>query len=232
MLRSTSPVRWILIASASLPLVLGGCGGSATVAAAAGLPPGEVQAGLQRVTALDQSYRVVFQWEYQEPGARFRGEGVARLEPPYRGRLDLFTASGDRVAAAVLTGDHLTVLEGMPVVVPPAMMLWGALGVLHPTAGFRASEARRIADAEIELHYRGAGAESMVLRVSDNRIQRLDRLGDGRREELRLEFLSPEARFPREALYRDLVAVRELRLRIESEESVETYPAHVWMPDA
>ncbi len=202
------------------------------MAAAAGLPPGEVQAGLQRVTALDQSYRVVFQWEYQEPGARFRGEGVARLEPPYRGRLDLFTASGDRVAAAVLTGDNLTVLEGMPVAVPPAMMLWGALGVLHPTAGFRASEARRITDAEIELHYRGTGAESMVLRVSDNRMQRLDRLGDGRREELRLDFSSPEARFPREALYRDLVAVRELRLRIESEESVETYPAHVWIPDA
>jgi hypothetical protein len=212
--------------------MLGGCGGGAAPISSSALPASEVQAGLQRVTALDASYRIVFQWEYQEPGARFRGEGVARLEPPYRGRLDLFTASGDRVAAAVLTGDDLRVLEGMPVSVPPAMMLWGALGVLHPTAGFRPTEARRLADAEIELQYRGGGAETLVLRTAENRMRRLERLGEGRREELRLDFSSPDARFPREALYRDLVAVRELRLRIESEETVETFPAHVWIPDA
>lgn len=225
------PVRWTFFHLMAVTVLLGGCAGS-TTSAPAGLPPAEIQSGLQRVSALDHPYRVVFNWEYQEPGARFRGEGVARLEPPYRGRLDLFSASGDRVAAAVLTGDELRVVEGTAVAVPPAMMLWGSLGILHPTAGFRPSEASRVGSSAIELVYRSGAEERIQVRASENRVERMDRTGEGRREELRLQFESPESRFPREAVFRDHVAVRELRLRITSEEIVETYPAHVWMPDA
>jgi len=223
--------RWPLIVFALMSLPLVGCAGGVSPSTPA-LSPLDVEMGLRRVTALDRPYRIVFQWEYQEPGARFRGEGVARMEPPYRGRLDLFSSSGDRLSTAVLFGDELRVLDGMPVPVPPAMMLWGALGVFHPAAGFQALSARQFDGSEIELRYRGPGEDVLVLGLSANRLVRLDRQGGGRREELRLQFDSSDRRFPREAIYRDLVAVRELRLRLEREEVVETYPSHVWIPDA
>jgi len=222
--------RWSL-AVVLMAASLLGCAGAVGPSAAT-LTPADVEDGLRGATAIDRPYRVVFQWEYQEPGARFRGEGVARMEPPYRGRLDLFASSGDRLSTAILVGDALWVIEGAAVQVPPAMMLWAALGVFHPTAGFRATEARRLGAAEVELRYQGQGDETLVLGIQGNRLMRLDRQGAGRREELRLQFASPDRRFPREALYRDHTAVRELRLRLEQEEAVEAFPSHVWIPDA
>jgi len=220
------PSGWTL----ALLALAGGC-------ASAPPPPeppvdaGAVQREAEAASRLDRPYRLVFQWEVQEPGMRVRGRGVARVEPPYRARLDLFAANGDRLAAAALVDDRLEVPPGMAVTVPPAPMLWGALGVFRPGPGLYAASATRPGGGRSTLRYLSAEGGSLNVSLSGGRIERMERsTEEGIREELRVRFGGADERFPRESTYRDLAAVRELRITMESVEHVESYPPEVWTP--
>ena len=61
-----------------------------------------------------------------------RGEGAIRTASPDSARLDLFLNSGVAVGRATLIGDKLTATNQAQVerVLPPAPMLWAALGRL------------------------------------------------------------------------------------------------------
>jgi len=62
-----------------------------------------------------------------------RGEGAARLAPPDSARLDFFLADGMGSGAAVLIGDQLRLPpggSGAAPFIPPAPLLWAALGRL------------------------------------------------------------------------------------------------------
>ena len=50
----------------------------------------ELETEAVRATAPSAPLHILFDWTAREPDARFTGRGVARVEPPYRARLDLF----------------------------------------------------------------------------------------------------------------------------------------------
>jgi hypothetical protein len=154
------------------------------------------------------------------------GRGVARVEPPYRARLDLFADNGEHVAVAVLEGDDLRVADGAQTSIPPAPLLWGALGVYRPGASVLGG-GRAFPGGEIELGYRIPEGE-LQYRLRDDLIERIDVLRGGSTvEELSLARGAGE-RFPRRATYRHLVEVRELQMTLESVEDVESYPTDIW----
>lgn len=71
-------------------------------------------------------------WQYRDDTFGAQGEGVVRLLPPNRARLDLFIANGYGGGMALLDGDALFV-PGIDVIgrfLPPPPLLWGALGRL------------------------------------------------------------------------------------------------------
>jgi hypothetical protein len=223
----------IAAGSAALLLVLAGGAGCASAPPPAAPPvdPGAVQEEATSASALDHPYRIVFQWELTEPGVRLRGQGVARVEPPYRARLDLFSAGGDRLAAAALVGDELRVPAGMVVEVPPAPMLWGALGVFRPGPGVYGASATRPSAGRSTLRYLSSEGGELQVSFRDRRIELMERIPDqGGREELRVRFGGADERFPRDAVYRNHGAVRELRITMESVEHVETFPSETWNP--
>ena len=84
-------------------------------------------------TAPDRPLRVIFSWRALERDARFDGSGAARLEAPYRARLDLFGPTGDGYLSAALVEQELRLPAGTPPVrLPPPAMMWAVLGVVAP----------------------------------------------------------------------------------------------------
>jgi hypothetical protein len=214
-----------------LPLLVAGCASAPPPAAAPPVDAGAVQREAEERSALDHPYRLVFEWEFQEPGVRVRGRGVARVEPPYRARLDLFGPNGDRIAAASLVNDRLEVPVGLASAIPPAPMLWGALGIFRPGPGLYGATATRSGADQSEIRFRSADGGEIRIALAGERIRQIDRTGDsGSREELRVRFGESDERFPRESIYRDVSSVRELRITMESVEQVESFPPDVWNP--
>lgn len=194
--------------------------------------PAPIERLAQSESPLDRPYRVVFRWSFQEPGARMNGQGVARIEPPFRARLDLFASNGERIATAALLDDELRIPPGMDgIPLPPVAMLWGALGVFRPGPGLYGVTASRSGSDRAELRYLAREGGDLRVRIRGGRMESMERiLADGGRQELRLTLSSGAERFPSDALFRDLVAVRELRITMESVEAVESYPLDVWDP--
>lgn len=80
--------------------------------------------------------KIVFQWDYSQPEIRIRGDGVARISPPDSARLDFFV-DGQGTGHALLIGDQIRLPDGarqMRDFLPPAPLLWAALGRLHVPA--------------------------------------------------------------------------------------------------
>ncbi len=206
-----------------------GCGPGPAPAAAPAIDAGTLGRQAEQVSALDGSYRILFDWTLNEPGMRLQGRGVARVEGPFRARLDLFTANGERVASAALVDDEMRVPQGMADFVPSAPLLWGTLGVFRPGPGAPAEATR--ADGERSfIRYRMAGGGEISYFLLDRRLDRMEVVSAGGvREELRLTRDRGE-RFPREAVYRHHGATRELRLALEAVEHVEAYPSDIWVP--
>ena len=189
---------------------------------------GQVALAATRASSLDVPYRLLFEWSITEPGSRLRGRGVARIEPPSLARLDLFTSNGERVAAAALDGDILSVADDGRTEVPPATLLWGTLGVFRPGPETGLTGGRRYPNGKLELSYEAPGGAELLYTLRDDRVERIDALRDGRaREEVTLVRVESE-RFPRQATYRHLEEVRELRITLESVEHVESYPTDIW----
>jgi hypothetical protein len=87
---------------------------------------------LPRTSIPPGHHKVVFNWEYEDRDMTGRGDGVARVAAPDSARLDFFLAGGFGSGAAVLIGDSLKLPGGVADLarrlVPPAPMLWAALG--------------------------------------------------------------------------------------------------------
>ena len=211
-------------------LVLTGC--ATTSYDRAGPPPnvGQIALAATRASTFDVPYRLLFQWSITEPGSRLRGRGVARIEPPALARLDLFTSNGERVAAAALDGDVLLVADDIQTAVPPPALLWGTLGVFRPGTEAGLTGGRRYLNGSLELRYQVPGGAELLYILRDDQVERIDALRGGRaREEVTLVRVESE-RFPRQAMYRHLDEVRELRITLESVEHVESYPTDIWNP--
>ncbi len=210
-----------------------GLAGCASAPPAPSVPPpnvAQVELNATRASSLDGPYRLFFEWSAVEPGSRLGGRGVARIEPPYLARLDLFSSNGERVAAAALDGDILRVADDVQTQVPPPALLWGTLGVFRPGMGVGLTGGRRFPNGDLELRYRQPGGSEVLYLLKNSRIERIDVQRGGRAtEEVTLTRADGE-RFPRQATYRHLAEVRELRITLESVEHVESYPTDIWDP--
>jgi hypothetical protein len=80
--------------------------------------------------------KIVFHYDYSQPELRIRGDGVARISAPDSARLDFFV-NGESTGHALLVGDEIRLQDGEETIrklLPPAPLLWAALGRLHVPA--------------------------------------------------------------------------------------------------
>ena len=211
---------------------MAGCGGGGPAAEVVAPVPDApaLSRSLQEATAVERPQVVIFRWQITEEGLRAGGQGVARIAPGYRARLDLFLENGEGVAQAVLIGDDLRTPYTLPGgILPPANLLWGSLGVFREWPGteilggeeLEGGERRiltRLPDGHrVDYRFRGDQMTSAVLR-RDGTVVR----------EIRLE--RDEGRIPVQAVYRDRTAFRELTITRERVEYVESFPDDIWYP--
>ncbi len=212
--------------------------GCALAAACSGVPgpdspsPASRQDGLfaEHSTRPGRPARLVFRWEAREPDFRGRGSGVARVEPPYRARLDLFLDNGEAAAVAAVVGDELRTPAALPTaLVPPPALFWAALGVFRPGDETSYVGGRR-AEGDVTLEYELSSGGRLRYQLRSGSIVAATRLVDGSAVE-RVEVTLADAGsavFPGEATYRHLADFRELRLRLESLEWVDAFPPDIW----
>jgi len=211
--------------------------GVAVVACASGIQPvhGPVSPDLEReavqATAPDRPLRIIFDWTVRERDARFQGQGAARVQDPYRARLDLFGPRGETyLSAAVVDGEIRLPASVSPSVVPPAPLLWSALGVLRPPVGTTLVGTARDGD-RVRLEYRDAGGQWRFELVA-GRLRRAEWIrSDGARQTVELKG-EGAFRLPREAVYRDWAAYTELTLTLDEVEPVDAFPPETWSPQA
>lgn len=182
----------------------------------------------QAATRLDGPTRIDFEWELNEQGSRAGGRGVARIEPPYKARLDLFH-NLETVLAASLVGDDLRLPAGAPDdVLPPVELMWATLGVFRPIAGTTLVGGDRLVDGGERLRYSTPQGDELHFEVHEDRLSAVElREGETLVQWVRLE-ADPEGRYPLEATYRNLVDFRELKITRTSVASSEAFDPDIW----
>ena len=174
--------------------------------------------------------RVNFTWNIREPNLRIGGMGVARLEPPDRARLDLFLGNGQSVLAVALVDDDLRAPMGTPLqVVPSPPLLWASLGVFRPGEGATLLGAEHREDG-IRLRYRLRDGTELQYQLRDGSLIGVELLQDGSVVHQVSLDRKEERELPGEATYRNLASFRELKVTVESVESVLSHPADIWSP--
>ena len=192
--------------------------------------PGAASA-LTEETRLETPLRIVFGWELNDAGQRVEGRGVARVEPPYRARLDLFLNNGETVMSAALVEGDFRLPAGAPDdILPPPDLLWGALGVFRPTPAARLLGGDRLEGEGVRLRYAYADGRELHYGLEEGAVRTLEVLaGDAVVERVEVALVAPE-RYPVEATYRNLAEFRELKLVRESLQRSEPFDSDIWDP--
>lgn len=207
-----------------IAVLLSGCGGAALPETA---DPAVAEEAIA-ATAPQRPLRVIFGWRALEREARFHGTGAARLEPPYRARLDLFGPTGDGYLSAALVGQELRLPPGAsPVRLPPAAMMWAVLGVVAPPEN-AVLRGTRTEAGQTQLYY-GIGDGLLRYDLRGGRLAGAEWEGHGGRMDVRLEGTA-EHGLPRRAVFRDWSGYTELELNLERVDEVEPYPPDIWSP--
>jgi len=183
----------------------------------------------EATTQLEGPMRVVFDWSAREVGGgRISGAGVARAEPPYRARLDLFLDNNEAVAQAALVDGDMRLPTGLPEdLLPPPHLLWGTLGVFRPGVDQTLLGGETV-DGVLRVRYRLEDLSEIHYRVSAGRVLAVERLRGGSVvQRVEMEYADAE-RLPTRATYRDLAEGRELILDRTSLERVEPFPPDIW----
>jgi len=183
-------------------------------------------------TAPEAPLQIVFDWTAREREARYTGRGAARVQQPYRARLDLFGPRGERYLSAALVDGELRVPTGVARdLVPPPALLWSVLGVFTPPSGatLAASDER---EGRIRLEYRGAAGDRWRFEIVEGSLRTAEWIeSDRSRHTVELSGDAP-AGLPRVAVYRDWAGFNELTLRLDEVEHVEPFPPELWEPGA
>lgn len=214
---------WMTIRSVSLALLLLGLAGTSACAPrlkplpgapapAARIPAGQLAPGHRQVS---------FRWEASDPDLTVRGEGVARIAPPDSARLDFFLAGGFGGGRAVLIGDQLRAPGGAMVdrLIPPAPLMWGALGRLAVPA---MPDTAVALDGELLRADIGRPVAWRVTFRGDSLV-RLERVADGRV----VEWVDRSGDRVR---YRHESARRELHLTVTRTLPTPAFDASIWLP--
>ncbi|CAN5610799.1 hypothetical protein BH23GEM1_BH23GEM1_10850 [soil metagenome] len=163
--------------------------------------------------------QIVFNWEYEQGDSRMRGDGVVRIAPPDSARLDLFLGGGFGGGAALLIGDSLSapLVEAARRLIPPAPMLWAALGRLAIPAA--ADTTVRVDGSTVRADI--GAAPVWRVEFHGSRLARLDRIDDGRVRDFVI-------RRERELIYEAFSPRSKLTLRITRDEPVTAFDAKIW----
>jgi len=174
--------------------------------------PGAVAARAAEASGADRPVRVIFRWEYAGERGNLRGEGVARVNPPARFRLDLFSTA-DGSMRAVLVDDELhTGGDLEDVELPPPAFLYAMTGVFRPGGG-APSEGFTSGPYEV-VGYPVSERAVRRFYLEAGRLVRVEERRDGRLERrIELEW-GEDPVWPAEASYRDDVDPRS-RVRWE-----------------
>jgi len=222
------PGRWAAMAITALVVA---CSSPPPPPPAPPLNVEEVVTSARTRSRLQEPARILFEWSLTEPDARFNGRGVARIEPPYRARLDLFLPNGETIARAALVDDDLRVPAGVrDGIIPPPHLLWGVLGVFRPGVGAALLGVDEDDGAGLQMRYGYAGGTQILYHLAGQRVEEVERLEGGHVVQQVSLVLGSDSRYPAEAVYRDLAAFRELRITRESVDTVEPYPPDIWDP--
>jgi hypothetical protein len=189
----------------------------------------EIARAAVAATAPAAPVRAVFDWRLQERDARFSGRGAARIEPPYRGRVDLFGPRGESVlSAAVVEGELRLPPGGTTGAVPPSPLLWSALGVVRPPDGAELTGTWQDG-ARTRLEYT-RGGERWTFTLHDQRLRSVEWRGEGGgRQTVELRGDAPRG-LPGEATFRDWAAFVELVLTLEQVTDADPFPPETWTP--
>jgi hypothetical protein len=175
--------------------------------------------------------RIRFSFRVREADLRFNGQGLARVEPPYRVRLDLFSNGGETLFQAALVEGTLRIPPWAPrELAPPPALLWAALGIFRPDPGLELLEGRGEEGSALTLRY--GGQEELELRFSltEGHLTRAELHRDGHlMEEVDLS-LDESTGTVLETVYRNRALFLELTFSLESMENVAPFPAEIWYP--
>lgn len=177
-----------------------------------------------RLPALDvpsSPQRLVFRWRYAEDGFNARGDGAARVAPPDSARLDFFLDGGFGGGWAVLLGDAIRTPPGNvgQRLIPPAPMLWAALGRLAVTSA--RDTVLRVSGDTLRADIGAQDGRVWRVTVAAGRLTALEHLRRGRVVE-RLTRDSARVR------YVDLVGRRTLEIDVQRREPVGAFPSMIW----
>ncbi len=187
--------------------------------------------GLERSSGLVEPVRVRFRWTLNEAGSRIDGQGVARVEPPYRARLDLFLNNGESVLSAALVDHDLRLPYGSRRdILPPVDLLWATLGVFRPVPGARLVAGERLEGEARRLRYRQEDGTELHYEIFDGALRAVELLeGESVLEWVRVGRVDGE-RYPGEVTYRNLREFRELKISRETLDRVESFDPSIWDP--
>jgi hypothetical protein len=172
-----------------------------------------------------------FQFRLREADLRFQGRGVARIEPPYRVRLDLFSNRGETLFQAALVEGELRIPEWAPrEMAPPPGLLWAALGVFRPDPGWQLTGSRTERDRDLTLRYETPEGEQLRFRISGVRLVRAELHRNGRLVEEVTLSLDRSSGKVAETVYRNRAEFVELSFFLQSSETVAFFPPDIWNP--
>jgi len=199
---------------------------------ASGGPAPLIAQRLVEATAVSAPMHVTFDWSLRDREARFNGAGAARVQPPYRGRLDLFGPRGELYLVAAIDGNNMELPVGAERdALPPPALLWAALGVLYPPDGARltgtSTSGSSAGEQETRLEYQ-LGDERWRFRLVGDMLRSAEwqNGSDGRRTVELEGTVSPG--LPQRARYRDWIAFRELELNIRTAEPTDAFSDDVF----
>ena len=185
---------------------------------------------LEEGTRLGEPLQIRFEWRLNEARQRHRGVGIARVESPYRARLDLFTDDLESVLSAVLVDGELRLPPGSREdILPPTDLMWGALGIFRPH-DVELLGGDELEDDGVRLRYAYADGTELHYESAQGQLRSLELLEDGhvvQRVEVTME---GGDRYPAEARYRNMSDFRELTNVRESLERVAPFDAAIWNP--
>lgn len=164
--------------------------------------------------------KIVFQYDYSQPDLRIRGEGVARISPPDSARLDFFV-NGEGTGHALLVGDDIRLQDGqekMRDLLPPAPLLWAALGRLHVPGA--ADTTVRVDGDTLRIDI--GRASGWRATFAGEQLRRLEQIDGGRIP----QWVSRPAGGP--IRYEQPRLRRLLQLRISRVDTVPGFDASIW----
>jgi hypothetical protein len=182
-------------------------------------------------TMPESPVQITFDFRLKEADLRFNGRGVARIEPPYRVRIDLFSNRGEGLFRAALVEGDLRIPPGVPrELAPPPALLWAALGVFRPDSELRLLGGRSVGRDTVSLRYGGDAGEDLRFRLADGLLTRAEIHENGHLiEEVDLD-LDESSENVVETVYRNRALFLELTFYLKSVETVESFPSDIWNP--